>query len=263
MRVGLEAAGVVGPGLTGWPASREVLAGRVAYRPEPLAPFVPGILPANERRRVTATIRIALQAATETLAGCRHDPRDIASVFVSANGDLEISDRICSALTLAERPVSPIDFHNSVHNAPAGYWAIGTHCNRASTSISGGAASFAAGLIEAATQVLAEAQPVLLVAYDLPPPATLARPEHGGTPFAAGCLISPAAPAHGLGELVLRPVASTGDRGLANALLEALRAGSAAAQALLLLESIAGETGNHCILPYLDGGGLRIDYTPC
>ena len=41
-------------------------------------------------------------------------------------------------LTLAGDPaaVSPIRFHNSVHNAAAGYWTIGTGCLRATTAIS-------------------------------------------------------------------------------------------------------------------------------
>ena len=114
MRGYLQSVSIVGPGLPGWPASRGVLAGSSDYQPEPIARFKPDILPANERRRITPTIRIAMQAATEAMAATPFQPQDTASVFVSSNGDLDISDRICAALTMPARPVSPTDFHHSV-----------------------------------------------------------------------------------------------------------------------------------------------------
>ena len=38
---------------------------------------------------------------------------------------------ICETLATAERQVSPTRFHNSVHNAPAGYWSIATQSRAA------------------------------------------------------------------------------------------------------------------------------------
>ena len=63
--------------------------------------------------------------------------------------------------------MSPTKFHNSVHNAAAGYWTIGTGCMAPSNSLSGYECSFAAGLLEAAAQCAADRRPVLLVGFDV------------------------------------------------------------------------------------------------
>ena len=38
----------------------------------------------------------------------------------------QVIHEICEALATDEREVSPTRFHNSVHNASAGYWGIAT-----------------------------------------------------------------------------------------------------------------------------------------
>ncbi len=63
--------------------------------------------------------------------------------------------------------ISPTKFHNSVHNAAAGYWTIGTGCRKASTALAAARASFAEALLEAAVQATTDADPVLLVCYDV------------------------------------------------------------------------------------------------
>ncbi|MCT7018444.1 beta-ketoacyl synthase chain length factor, partial [Salmonella enterica] len=63
--------------------------------------------------------------------------------------------------------LSPTRFHNSVHNAPAGYWTIATGCHATSSAITAGHASFGAGLLEAATLAATEQRPVLLVCSDI------------------------------------------------------------------------------------------------
>jgi len=68
MRVHLHGVGVVGPGLDGWAACREVLAGRAPWTEAALRVPVPGMLPAAERRRCNAASRIALAAAEDALA---------------------------------------------------------------------------------------------------------------------------------------------------------------------------------------------------
>ena len=73
------------------------------------------------------------------------------------------------------REVSPTRFHNSVHNAPSGYWAVATGSREPSTSLCAYDASFAAGLLEAAAQATVDDRPVTLVAYDLPYPEPLQR----------------------------------------------------------------------------------------
>ena len=49
-----------------------------------------------------------------------------------------------------ERELSPTRFHNSVHNAPAGYWSIATQSREPSTSLCRDDESFQAALLEAA-----------------------------------------------------------------------------------------------------------------
>ena len=74
---------------------------------------------------------------------------------------------MCTTLATTPTAISPTRFHNSVHNAAAGYWTIGTGCRAASTALSAFDRSFAAGLLEAATQCAADGEAVLLVAFDV------------------------------------------------------------------------------------------------
>jgi len=259
----LQAVGVVAPGLPDWPACRDVLCGRAVYKPAPIARFSPTSLPVNERRRMTPTIRLALQAATEAMQSGTPDPATVATVFATCNGDLEISDRICDALSLHERPVSPTDFHNSVHNAPAGYWTIGSQCHRPSTSLSAGVSTVAAGLLEAVTQAWCDDHPVELIVYDQPAPPVLISRHTNTTPFAAALLIQRRQVAESLAELRVAPVRRSVTRGLQSAELEAIRLNNPAAQVLLLLELLAMNTVADCVLPCPDSGGLLVEYSPC
>lgn len=264
MQVYLESLSVIAPGLAGWDKSRAILAGDSEYQAGPLPPFSPELLPVNERRRITPTIRIALQAATEALQARNHAANELRSVFSSNNGDLDISDRICSALCLPEFPVSPTDFHNSVHNAPAGYWAIGSQCHLPSTSISGGRASFVAGLLEAVTQALCCPQPVLLVCYELPTPDSLSGLWKVDQPFAVSMLVQKSQSPTSLGTLSLQ-LTDAGDTGIEirNPALHSLLNGNSAAQSLPLLETIAIGKADSCRIPYLDNRHLMVEFSPC
>jgi hypothetical protein len=71
------------------------------------------------------------------------------------------------ALVQSPQDLSPTKFHNSVHNAPAGYWAIATGCMASTNAISAGMATFGAGLLEAALLAATEGVPVVFAAYDV------------------------------------------------------------------------------------------------
>jgi len=73
---------------------------------------------------------------------------------------------MCAALASDPRSISPTRFHNSVHNAAAGYWTIGTGAMQPATALSAGDATFAQALIEALVQLASGADAVLLAAYD-------------------------------------------------------------------------------------------------
>ncbi len=96
-------------------------------------------------------------------------------MFASSHGDQSITDYMCATLAQAPTELSPIRFHNSVHNAAVGYWTIATGCHAPSTAVCAQRASFGAGLLEAASQVLAEQRPVLLVCSDIAGSGPLAR----------------------------------------------------------------------------------------
>ena len=164
--------------------------------------------------------------------------KDYATVFTASDGDLDIIHRICTSLTMPAKPVSPTHFHNSVHNAPAGYWAIAANAQLASTSISGGDASFAAGLLDAITFSSCEQQPVLLVAYDVPSavePLASARPMCSA--FAAAMVITPTQSAQTIAALDCKLTASHLPTTCTNKELELLRMGNPAARSLPLLEN--------------------------
>jgi hypothetical protein len=259
----LDSIGLVAPGLEGWPAGRSVLAGERAYVPGALPPFSTTLLPPNERRRITPSIKLALQAAQEAVTHCSLPAHRLSSVFVSAAGDGEIIDRICTVLTLPDRPVSPIHFHNSVHNAAAGYWAIATGSMFPSVSLSAQDESFAAGLLEASAMVLADSDPVLLVAHDhpCPPPLDACCPLQA--PFAVGLLLSPARSKGSVAELVLhRDRTGEIDR-MADASLEALRDGNPAARSLPLLQALARGGRKRVTLPHLPRRCLTVEVVPC
>ncbi|MEN0077042.1 MAG: beta-ketoacyl synthase chain length factor, partial [Paracraurococcus sp.] len=137
LRGRIAGIGLLGPGLPGWAASRPILLGEVPWAPaEPLIP-PPALLPPTERRRTSLVIRLALAAASEAVAGAP-DRAALETVFVSSNGDGAIIGSILAALhEPAGVALSPTQFHNSVHNAPAGYWHIAAGSAAPSLSLGG------------------------------------------------------------------------------------------------------------------------------
>ncbi len=241
IRVGLSRIGIITEGIDSWPEAAALLRGEAPYRDGGLAPLKPAMLQPNERRRTTRTIKLALQATEEVLQGYT-DTQQLLSVFSSSEGDLDIIDQICLALCQPERPVSPTQFHNSVHNAPAGYWSIGTGSQAGSCSLAALDGGFSTGLIEAATQVFSEQRPVLLVCYDQLPPPLLEQVMPILTPFAVALLLTPEQdPQPCLAHLALRLDAQGEPDRLANETLEKLRRSAPAARSLTLLEAVASD----------------------
>jgi hypothetical protein len=161
--------------------------------------------------------------------------------------------------------LSPTLFHNSVFNAPAGYWSLGCKAQAASTTVCAGRASFAVGLCEVNAQVLASGEAVLYIAYDMAFPEALKRLGRTTMAFACALLLEPTsdgAPGRfGMIEGWQREVgARETDAGL-QALAEGF-AGNAAAAALPLLTAIATQAGTEIRLPYLDDSRLHLRYSP-
>lgn len=235
MNVFVDAVGCAAPGMENWAQARAVLRGQAAYVPAELSAYQPDLLPPNERRRAAPAVRLAFRIAEDALAGSALKPAELAAVFASSEGDTGILHRLCSALAEPQRAVSPTDFHNSVHNAAAGYWSIAAGARRASTSLSAFDASFAAGLLEAAALVSADGVPVLLAAYDVVPPAPLFDARPIAQPFGAALVLRADA-----GAARLRIAASADEETVMDdAALEALRRANPAARALPLLRLLA------------------------
>lgn len=157
--------------------------------------YKPTILPANESRRASTTVKLAFQVCEPIHQRLSDDELHYQSVFATSGGDYAIFDKICKVLVQDERQVSPTQFHNSVLNAPAGYWGIATQNQNASTTLSGSHYSPALGLVESATRILCNEKPVLLCGYDICPPSPLNQVRDIAKPFAFAmyfsCIASP------------------------------------------------------------------------
>lgn len=179
------------PLLPGWELARAAFQGDGMLADPPHKRPASDLLAPAERRRAPDTVALALEVAARAVECSGREASSLTSLFVSTHGDLGITDAICRTLADAPTSLSPIRFHNSVHNAAAGYWTIATGCRRASTALSAFDCSFGAGLLEAMTQCLADDAPVLLVAYDGIAVGPLASATHSEGLLAAALVLSP------------------------------------------------------------------------
>ena len=256
--------GVCATGMADWPQAQAVLRSAASEPPQALPRLAPECLPPLERRRANATTRLAVSAAAQAIAGMApEDVSSMATIFSTSDGDGEVLANMLAALAQPQVVLSPTLFHNSVFNAPAGYWSIGAGVHAASITVSAGAASFVAGLKEAHGQVLATGAPVLYVAFDAPFPAALASFARSAEPFAcAFCLRPGGGGTFGcIDALTTDPGRSESDD-LPPAELQERFSGNAAAAALPLLRAVALRRHSRLSLPYLDGSNLWLDYLP-
>ncbi len=151
----------------------------------------PAILPPNERRRAPDSVAVALEVAQAACMNAGRNPARLPTVFTSTYGDLAITDYMCGTLAAAPTTLSPTKFHNSVHNAAAGYWTIATGCHEPYCALGAGVYSFAAGLFAAAVQVCADQTEVLLVAYDIDARGPLAEITHSRGMLGAALVLTP------------------------------------------------------------------------
>jgi hypothetical protein len=259
LAVDVRAVALVGPGLDSWAAAAGVLAGLAPYLPARTVVPMPPQLPPAERRRAGRVLRIAVAVAGDAADGA---DGPVATVFASSGGDGDNCHQLCVALATAGREVSPTRFMNSVHNAASGYWSLAARSMRPATALCAHDGSFAAGLLEAATQVQASREPVLLVAYD----ADYPQPLYGVRPipdaFATALLLGPRSDGQALAQLQLRLTGSSATQ-LDEAALEAVRRAIPAARSLPLLTLLARGRRGTCVLDYLDDLRVAVGYQPC
>jgi hypothetical protein len=258
----LDGIGLIGPGLENWPQAAAILRAEQAYAPARCALPVPPGLPPAERRRTGAAVRVALAVATAAAEAAGRAPATLATVFAASGGDGDNCHAICEVLAGDERFISPTRFHNSVHNAPAGYWSIAAQAMAPSTSLAAYDASFAAGLLEAVVQARGSATARLLIAYDTAYPEPLYAKRPIPDAFAVALVLAPERGERSLARLELGLVADPADA-CAQPALEALRRTNPAARALPLLEALARGRPATKVIEYLGPPQLRVRIEPC
>ena len=257
MSIYVNGVSVVGPGLIESDQTLAVLRGEKHWQHAEMPALKPTMLPANERRRTTPLIKLALQAMQDLLR--EQDNLDsVASVFASSDGDLEIVDKLCKALADTTQMISPTVFHNSVHNAPAGYWSIAASMHGSSTSISAADATFTVGLMEAMTRVIAEQGVVLYVAYDMPAPAPLHEKRSFDYPLAIALRLGNTAEMGVLGTLRLHGESDKTWTRCRNVSLEPLREGVPSGYGLPLVEALCRRARMEVNMPYLSGNSYAV-----
>lgn len=236
MEIGIEGIGVWSPQWSDWPSAAAALRDDVESATNSNVRPAPSLLPPTERRRAPEAVLIAVEAAQQACAMAQREPRELAHVFASAYGDVSVNDYLCATLARAPHEVSPTRFHNSVHNAPAGYWAIATGCMCSSTAVSAGTATFGAALLEAV--LLAQNEAALLVAYDVAAVGPLQDVVACRSSFAAAFVLAPASAS---ADARLRLRARDGVARLAQdaSLLHANNCHNPAARSLPLLATLA------------------------
>ena len=248
----IEGVGFWASGLPSWESARGFASGGTAAEDAPRKPS-PQLLAANERRRAPETVAVALEVALAACSDAGRDPKRLPSVFASTHGDLAITDYMAETLAADPRAISPTRFHNSVHNAAAGYWTIGAGCMAAATAISAGTASFAQGLLEALTQLATGDEAVLLAAYDIGAKGPLGAMTPSDGLLGGALVLSRAA-----GGTRLRASLVDGSPGSADGPLATRCGGNAMAPMLPLFDALA-TGGDLALLQAGPGSVLRVE----
>jgi hypothetical protein len=246
----ISGIGFVAPGLPDWRSACAVLRGEQVLQPAPTILPAPGILPPAERRRASRVVKLTLAVGLEAAAHAGADVSTLATVFSASGADGHNCHALCEQLATDDRRISPTRFHNSVHNAAAGYWGIATRSMAPCQVICAFDGSFGAGLLDAMAQVVVDRQPTLFVAYDSEYPEPLHAKR--STPDCAGVALhlTPQREATSLARITVIPTGAAAET-LADTGLEALRTAIPAMRALPLLQRLAQGRQGHVCLDYL------------
>lgn len=264
MIVGVRGVSVWGPGLAGWGQAQSCLRNQAEWVADVTPPPPASLLAPNERRRSGPVTRLALAVAEEACALAGVDASALSVVFASANGDGAVIDAILKTLSQPGGEVSPTQFHNSVHNACAGYWTIGHGSLAPATALGCYDWSFGLGLLKAAAEAVVEQHPVLFVAYDLPIPGPIGEVRITKSAFACALLLDPDVNQQAMARLQLHydPL-STGPVDMpVHEGLRALALGNPAARSLPLLTCLAQQRAGSVMVD-CRSGHLRVEIFPC
>jgi hypothetical protein len=253
---------LIGPGLINWQESINILAGNSPYVSQPTLIPAPMLLPAAERRRSGELVKLTLAAGIEATQSAGEDPANLACVYTSSSGDGKNCHEICKTLASDDRQISPTRFHNSVHNAAAGYWSIATGAKTPISVLCAYDASFGAGLLEAVTQVVADNVKNILLAVDTSYPEPLNHVRPIPDALGIGMVFSPVQNQHSIVKLQISLTDIAANQ-MDQSALEVLRATIPAARGLPLLAAIAKRQATTIHLDYLEHLRISVEVTPC
>lgn len=262
----ISGIGLLGPGLPSWAISSAMLKGEQAYEASKTLVPVPELLPAAERRRASDIVKLSLATSLEALATAEMLTTDLPSVFSFSNGDGLNCHNICECLASDDREISPTRFHNSVHNAVAGYWSIATKNMATSSVLCAYDGSFGAGLLDAMTQVVVDDTACILMTSDTPYP----EPMHSKRPipdnFGAALVLTPAVTANSIGKISVNITQEAADT-FSDSILEGLRITYPSGRGLPLLQAIALAQSQaqpkRVVIDYLEELRLAVEVAPC
>ena len=198
MKCSIKGLGAIGPGFTSWEEFKAGVVVGSEFGEETPAP-APESISKRERARAPHLVKLAVVAAEQACAESGYAPSELASVFSSCMSDTEVTDYMCRTLAVNPSEMSPTKFHNSVHNAAAGYWTISNKAHMPATAISAKREfSGAMALLEAITQCVEEQVPVLTVIYDIVVPDVLKCIMDIQEPAAFAFVLSPEDGAEGI-----------------------------------------------------------------
>uniref|UniRef100_UPI00286F7135 beta-ketoacyl synthase chain length factor n=1 Tax=Paraburkholderia sp. TaxID=1926495 RepID=UPI00286F7135 len=213
-----------------------------------------------------------LAVGHEAVAASGRDAATLASVFTASGGDGVNCHAICETLSTDDRQLSPTRFHNSVHNAAAGYWSIASKARASANVLCAHDASFAAGLLEALAQVAVDRVPTLLVAYDCEYPEPLRTVRPIADAFGVALVLTPVAHDDADADESGNESGNAGTRVCIEAKLtdapatqldapelEALRVNNPAARVLPLLHALAARQAASVVIDYLPETRVRLD----
>ncbi|HET9818939.1 MAG TPA: beta-ketoacyl synthase chain length factor [Rhodanobacteraceae bacterium] len=262
LQVGVAGVGAWMDGAPDWSSLREVLRGNGGLVDNAPAKPAADMLPAAERRRAPDGVRLAVEVARQACAMANADPANLPCIFASTYGELAITDYVCETLARAPHELSPTRFHNSVLNAPAGYWTIAAGCTAASSAVTAHHRSFAAGLLEASAYACAEDTPVLFASCDVASTGPLAEMTRTALAFGMAMVLTPAPVGGPRLRISLRPGAGDEHAAVTLALRAVARDNPANAHALALLDALAGRGKTGLVLSVSAGMSMDMEITP-
>ncbi|MDQ6993881.1 MAG: beta-ketoacyl synthase chain length factor [Mariprofundus sp.] len=136
------------------------------------------LLPAKLKRRTSKATRMAFAAAQRACQHAAIAPPELPVIFVSSLGELAVTDRLCMDIAQQRFPISPTQFHNSVHNTASGYWSIAVGNTHPAMAMAAYQDGFALALLEAWSQLQCVTDKLLLVCYEEELPQRMLANNH-------------------------------------------------------------------------------------